>query len=332
MVSREHGDSTAGPGQLDFAVNVYPEGPPDWLREAMARALARVDTYPDDSAAVDALAERHGRDAACVLPTNGSADAMWTLAAVLRPRLAAVVHPSFTEPEAALRAFDRAVHRVFRDAETFALEPGLVPREADLVVVCNPNNPTGTLDAPDVLLSLARPGRTIVVDEAFMDFVPGEAERRCAPGLVVLRSATKIWSVPGIRAGYMLAAPALVTSMREARQPWPVNTIALEVLLACVRHDATPRARRIAQWREGLTRDLHDVVRVWPSAANFVLARIPDGRRRLADAGIAVRGCETFPGLTRDHVRIAVRTPHDNAALVDAIRRLSSAPAPARST
>jgi adenosyl cobinamide kinase/adenosyl cobinamide phosphate guanylyltransferase len=101
---RVHGDSMASPGQLDFAVSVVPGGPPEWLREELASALDRVGGYPDGRSAVRAIAERHGRSPDEVLATNGSADAFWLLARVLRPRFAVVVHPSFTEPEAALRA------------------------------------------------------------------------------------------------------------------------------------------------------------------------------------------------------------------------------------
>ncbi|HEX8860246.1 MAG TPA: aminotransferase class I/II-fold pyridoxal phosphate-dependent enzyme, partial [Actinomycetes bacterium] len=231
------------PGQLDFAVNVVPGGPPDWLREAMAAALDRAGSYPDERPAVEALAARHGREPDEVLASNGSAEAFWLLAAALGPRSAVVVHPSFTEPEAALRAAGHRVERVLRDPAEFTLDPSLVPAAADLVVLGNPNNPTGTLDPAEVVARLARPGRLLVVDEAFMELVPGEAEslagRRELPGTIVVRSLTKLWSLAGIRAGYLLAPADVVAAARAVRQPWSVSGPACAALTAWARRTAT---------------------------------------------------------------------------------------------
>jgi histidinol-phosphate aminotransferase len=323
-------------GQLDFAISVVPGGPPGWLRGELAAALDHAGAYPDERGAVAALAERHGRAPAEVLPTNGSAEAFWLLAGAFPPTRAAVVHPSFTEPEAALRAAGHQVTRVFRDPTGFALDPSVVPADAELVVLGNPNNPTGTLDPAAVLAELARPGRLLVVDEAFMELVPGEPEslvgRADLPGLVVVRSLTKTWSLAGIRAGYLLASPAVVAAARAARQPWSVNGTACGALAAWARRtsasggaEAAAIARRVAAARAELAAALASLpeVHVWPSVANFLLLRVPDGPAviaGLAGRGIAVRPAWTFPGLDGDHFRLAVRDPPDNRRLVDALR------------
>jgi histidinol-phosphate/aromatic aminotransferase/cobyric acid decarboxylase-like protein len=101
---RFHGEVVAGPGQLDFAVNVVPGGPPGWLLEALRDGLSRAAAYPDEGPAMTAVAARHGRPPDEVVLLNGSAEAFWLCAQVLRPQLAVVVAPSFTEPEAALQA------------------------------------------------------------------------------------------------------------------------------------------------------------------------------------------------------------------------------------
>jgi adenosylcobyric acid synthase len=328
---RLHGDRMVPPGSLDFAVNVVAAGPPEWLRYELAAALDHVSSYPDESEAVRALAERHGRPPDEVLPTNGASEAFWLLAAALRPERAVVIHPGFTEPEAALRAFGRPVERAYRDPEDFTLDSRVVPDDADLVAVGNPNNPTGTLDRAAVLESLSRPGRVLVVDEAFMQFSLGEPEslagRSDLPGAVVVRSLTKLWSLPGIRAGYLLGPPDLVDALRAVRQPWPVSTLARAALVACARDEATPRkvAEEVREARETLTAGLAELpgVQVWPSEANFLLIRLPDGpgvRATLLSRGIAVRPAETFPGLTPDHLRVAVRTPEENGVLLAALR------------
>jgi L-threonine-O-3-phosphate decarboxylase len=327
---RLHGDTVASPGQLDFAVNVIPGGPPAWLRAELLAAADRLGSYPDERPAAAALAARHGRDAAEVVPTNGAAEAFWLLAGVLRPARPVVIHPSFTEPEVALRVAGHGVQRVFRHPRHFGLDPAAVPENADLVVLGNPNNPTGNLDPAGLVAGLARPGRVLVVDEAFMEFTEAEAEslagRADLPGLVVVRSLTKLWALPGVRAGYLLCAPDLAADLRAARQPWSVNGLACAALVACAGDRATPSrvAERVAAARDELAAALRRLpgVRVWPSAANFLLLAVPSGpaaRSGLAERGIAVRPADTFPGLGPDHLRVAVRSPEDNRRLVAAL-------------
>ncbi|HZA84065.1 MAG TPA: Rv2231c family pyridoxal phosphate-dependent protein CobC [Actinomycetes bacterium] len=328
---RFHGDVVAGPGQLDFAVNVVPGGPPGWLLEALRDGLSRAAAYPDERPATAAVATRHGRPPEEVVLLNGGAEAFWLLAQVLRPRLAVVVAPSFTEPEAALQATGQRVRRVWRDPDHFHLDPAAVPAEADLVVTGNPNNPTGTLDPAAVLAGLARPGRVLVVDEAFMEFTAAEAEtlagRRDLPGLVVVRSLTKLWGLAGIRAGYLFAPPQTASLLRAARQPWGVNGLACAALAAWAdqgAEHAAHRIQRLAATREQLAAALAALpgVRIWPSAANFLLLQVADGPAVLAGLaarGIAVRPCHSFPGLTANHLRVAVSDPDDNRRLVDAL-------------
>jgi histidinol-phosphate/aromatic aminotransferase/cobyric acid decarboxylase-like protein/adenosyl cobinamide kinase/adenosyl cobinamide phosphate guanylyltransferase len=328
---RSHGDRLVRPGDADHAVNVLAGGPPPWLREALEAALATgADAYPDEADAVVALAARHGREPAEIVPTNGAAQALWLLPAALRPTLAACVHPAFTEGEAALRAHGVPVVRALRDPERgFALDPADVPAAADLVLVGNPASPSGTLDPAAALLALRRPGRTIVVDEAFMDLVPGEPASLVgdAPAdVVVVRSLTKSLSLPGLRVGYAVAAPPLADRLRAVRPPWSVNAVALAALKAAAhRPDAFAAAagRAVAE-REDLARGLERIprLRTWPSSANFCLIEVPDGPRvvrALREAGIAVRPAGSFPGLGPSHVRVTARGPAENARLVEAL-------------
>jgi histidinol-phosphate aminotransferase len=329
---RFHGDVVAAAGQLDFAVNVVPGGPPEWLQEALQDGLSRAGAYPDEGPATTAVAARHGRPPDEVVLTNGSAEAFWLLAQVLRPTLAVVVQPSFTEPEAALRAAGHRVQRAWRDPDRFNLNPAAVPTPADLVVTGNPNNPTGTLDPADTLVRLACPDRMLVVDEAFMEFTAGETEslagRVDLPGLVVIRSLTKLWGLAGVRAGYLLASPRTARELRAARQPWSVNGFACAALAAWAKEGARHAARLVRDLvaaRERLAAALATLpdIRVWPSAANFLLLHVPDGPATLAglsSRGIAVRPCHSFPGLSANHLRVAVRDPADNQRLIDAFR------------
>jgi histidinol-phosphate aminotransferase len=324
---RFHGDAVAAHGMLDFAVNVWPGARPPGLQVALEAALGS-DRYPDDHAAREAIARRHGREPAEVLLGNGACDLFWLLADALRPETAACVHPSFTEPEAALRNVGADVARVPR-AAGWALDVQSVPEHVEVVVVGNPNNPTGTLDPADLVACLAQPGRLLVVDESFMDFVPDETEslasRRDVPGLVVVRSLTKLWSLPAVRAGYLLGEPALVSRLAAHRQAWPVNGLACAALEWCAGDRETPVAvaAEVAVERARLCAGLAACgLDVSPAAANFVLVTAPDGPRLLEglrDRGIAVRPAESFPGLDRSHLRVAVRRREDNDRLLAAV-------------
>src|SRR5437879_6481350 len=140
-----HGDREVGAGLVDLAVNVRLAAPPDWLRQELADSLDDLAAYPDPAAATEAVAARHGRPAGEVLVTAGAAEAFTLLARAFRGRRAAVVHPQFTEPEAALRAAGHEVRRVVLRPDGFVLDPALVPADADLVFAGNPTNPTSVL-------------------------------------------------------------------------------------------------------------------------------------------------------------------------------------------
>lgn len=327
---RVHGDRLVPAGTADHAVNVVAGGPPPWLRAALRDALdGDAASYPREDDAVAACAARHGRSPGDIVVTNGAAEALWLLPAALRPRHAAVIHPGFTESEAALQANGVPVTRVLRDpAANFALDPAAVPADADLVIVGNPASPSGTLAPASVILALRRPGRTVVVDEAFMDLVPGEPGSLAAEPLddvVVVRSLTKALAVPGLRVGYALAPPPLATVLREVRPPWSANALALAALRAAAEHPAelAAIAERAQAERQDLERRLDaGGVRRWPAVANFLLAEVQDGPATVSGlhaAGIAVRPCASFPGLTAHHLRITARDGAANARLADAL-------------
>lgn len=339
---REHGDEMVPVGALNLAVNVVPGGPPLHVAGQLRAAAADVSDYPDDTAAREAVAARHRLDPGAVLPTAGATDGLWTLAAALRPARAAVIHPQFTEGEVALRAHGWAVTHVVRDPERdWMLEPDAVPDEAELVLVGNPVNPLGRLDDPAAVAALCRPGRLVVVDEAFVDFVADEsaaslAGRVAHGGIAVLRTPTKLWGLPGVRAGALLAAPDLVDHLRAHRRPWAVGEVALAALRACADDDEYRRrvAGEVATERERLRRrvaGLTGVELAAEPAANFVCLRVPDGdtvHQRLLAQAVAVRR-STFPGLSSDHLRVAV---HDAAAtdrLVSALAHALGQPSPA---
>lgn len=310
----DHGDRQVPRGAVDLAVNVLP-GPPAWLAAGIAEA--DLAAYPDPSPGLAAAAGRHGVPTTHCLLTHGAAEAFWLVAQALRPRLAACVHPSFTAPEAALRGAGIEVVRVSRrPEEDFRLDPDAVPDAADLVVLGRPDNPTGRHEAADTIAGLTRPGRTVLVDESFADFLPEptDAEGLAGldlPGVLCLRSLTKLWGLAGLRVGYILGDPAVLARLDAVRQPWPVSSPAIRavVLASSAEAERRQRAEAVALDRQDMLAGLSRLpLQVWASPANFLLLRgpRPDLRQQLLARGLAVRRCETFPGLDARYVRTAV--------------------------
>ncbi|HET7399637.1 MAG TPA: Rv2231c family pyridoxal phosphate-dependent protein CobC [Intrasporangium sp.] len=334
-----HGDDEAAEGLLDFAVNVSSHRPPAWLADRLRAAVDGLGRYPDPRPARRALAALHGIPEDCVLVVAGAAEA-FTLVAGLPWRRPVVVHPQFTEPDAALRAHGHDVEWALLDpADGFSMhgKPAVDPL-ADLVVVGNPTNPTSRVHAAPDLLRLCAPGRLLLVDEAFLDavepperpvssLVPRAAR---ADGVAVVRSLTKTFAIPGLRVGYVVGRPDVLRALRRRQPRWAVGSLACAAAVACAgedgqRHAADHRRAlpaRLDALSGGLTRAGLHVVR--EPRAPFVLARHPQGhvvRERLRDKGIAVRRGDTFPGLGPQWLRFAARGPGDLDRLLAGLRQ-----------
>ena len=329
---RHHGDAETGDGLVDLAVNVYAGPRPPWLDRALHEAIEASAAYPDADPARRAIARRHGRRPDEVLPTAGAAEAFGLIARLRKWQRPVVVHPQFTEPHAALEQAGLAVTTVLcRPEDGFALDPAAVPDDADLVLIGNPTNPTGVLHPADLIRSLRRSRRLVVVDEAFMDAVPGEAEslvRERLDGVLVIRSLTKHWSIPGIRAGFVAGDPLAVGRLAGLQTPWSVSSPAIAAILACTAEAATAEAREraatLGRWRDHLQSGLRGRgIEHVPSSAPYVLARLGAGAHaELRARGIAVRRADTFPGLDDAWVRIAVRPPTRTADLLTALDQI----------
>ncbi|MFG1989781.1 Rv2231c family pyridoxal phosphate-dependent protein CobC [Actinoplanes sp. NPDC048988] len=335
-----HGDTEVAPGLIDLAVNVRHEPMPPWLAQPLMSSLSDLKAYPQAEKATAAVAARHGREPGEVLLTAGAAQGFVLLAQALRgANHPVVVHPQFTEPEAALLNAGHVVDRVLlREEDGFRLQNADVPDDADLVFVGNPTNPTSVLHPAEEIAALARPGRVLVVDEAFADttFRPGVAgepeslaSRRDLPGLVVLRSLTKTWGLAGLRIGYLLGPADLLKRLAAAQPLWAVSTPALAAALACASPTAVAAereiARRLADDRAHLTKRLGEVPKVTVAgapASAFVSVRIQGAdkiRLELRERGYAVRRGDTFPGLGADWLRLAVRDTATTDAFVETL-------------
>ncbi|GAC57077.1 putative aminotransferase [Gordonia hirsuta DSM 44140 = NBRC 16056] len=347
LAPERHGDADAEAGVLDFAVNVQP-GPPGFVRTALAARLDQLAAYPsrtDERRAVGAAAARHGRRPEEVLLLDGAAEG-FELLARLAPRHVALIEPSFTEPGRVLRATGARISTVVLPAP-WHLDAELVPADADLVVLGNPTNPTSVLHPAEQIRRLCRPGRLVVVDEAFADLTADPVTGRREPeslaaalpdGVIVIRSLTKTFGLAGLRIGYLLAAPAVIARLSAGRRHWPLGTLALAGLTACLSEEGdrytAALAERLAVDRGRLLAALAetDIEVCAPPHGPYVLIRVPDGlgvKAALRDRGLGVRSCANFTGLSTDHLRVAVRSEAETATLIAGLRDvLTSTPGP----
>jgi threonine-phosphate decarboxylase len=335
---------------LDCSVSLNPLGPPLSVLAALRRATLgppggrpAIANYPDPDcrALVARLAQGHAVDPTQVVVGNGANDLLYAIARALRPRRAAIVEPTYTEYlRASLRAGAAVDHWLVDD--NFHPKP-FDPEGADLVWVGNPNNPTGALWPADRLVPWmsAHPQTTFVVDEAFLPFRPDEAVHSLVAStarlanLVVTRSLTKVYTLPGLRLGYAVAGERLAAAIRQEIAPWSVNALAQSAGLVAL-DDAPFLARSHAWFVEhaqpfaGQLRACSAWLEPLPSDAAFVLVRLKGCTAsrlagRLEEQDIAIRQADNFIGLDDHCVRISVRRPEENSRLLAALQTVLEA-------
>ncbi len=314
-MKREHGGNS-DPGILDFSANVNPLGPPKAVLALFERGADFLTKYPSPDARefCGAVASHHRIPQECVLAGNGSTDLIYLLTRLFEGKRVRVAVPAFTEYEDACEAAGIAVNE----------------GEPDVTFLANPTSPEGRLIPREEILGHS--GR-LVVDEAFMDFT-GEREslvNRAAedPRLIVMRTLTKFYAIPGLRLGYLVAAPGTVSRLRRWQPPWSVNALAISAGIASLadREYAEDTRLKVVELREELFKGLSDSnLEPIPSQTNFILCRVPDAEflcRELLDRGIAARNCDSFTNLEMNrYVRFAVRGGEDNRRLIRAVMEI----------
>ena len=322
-----HGGYVWGSGDpsewLDFSANLRPEGPAEWVRESLREALGKVRYYPDPEMkqARRGIALFLGVPEECVLPVSGGMAAI-DLALQLDRGRVYTVPPTFGEYAA--RA---AVHGRESAVWEGKCEPG------DTLVICNPNNPTGKVRMREEMRSLRETlkagGGKLAVDEAFIEFCP-EYSLRGEPGpeLVILGSFTKILGIPGVRLGYLCAAPETIDRLRRITLPWTPDAAAAEIAAALPDHreqiasDREMNRQRRSRFGEQL-RKLG--AEVYPSQSNFLLADfgrdMTAAAEKLKEKKILVRTCGSF-GLPGSFWRLAVKTEEENTRLIAGLEEI----------
>ena len=332
-------------GLLDFSANINPDGPPTSVLAALREALedpSVLTEYPDlkltdlkESIASYARASPHN-----LIVANGFVPLLTAALQTLKIRRCLLPVPAFVEYRNALSRAEIAIttHPLSGDAG-FRYDPdAILAPVCDAILLANPQNPSGVChdasDLRDLITKASVQHRIVLLDEAFIDYLPEHSLThavRDLRNLIVFRSVTKFHAVPGMRVAYAVAHPQLARAIADHLPPWPVTTLAARAVTAALEDSAyalNARSENLAQ-RSSLARDLTALgLRVYPAAANFLLFQLPSSidpdsfwQRLITHHGIVLRACANFEGLARGHFRVAVRKPPENTQLIAAIAR-----------
>lgn len=344
---------------LDFSSNINPYGFTPAMDQALQEACRQIQHYPDPQARPlqEALAHKRNLETWQIIPGNGGADLIFRLAEVMArslsrgenaslPAKILVTAPSFSEYGLAFRQAGFQVQNYpLRADQGFQLEAGILSALTDqtrIVALCQPNNPTGLLLAPDLLAQIRQlcreRGIYLILDECFLEFLEPDRQKlytlkeNLSPQEVIVKSLTKLFAIPGLRLGWLeVGNRALADELRAATPPWQVSGPAQAVGLAAL---STPVAD-IQTWRESLKRERLRLSQalaqagalVFPSQANFIFFAWDYPRLQLDlltqfQPPILIRNCANYPGLGPGYWRLAVKTPPENDLVIAALTQL----------
>lgn len=321
---------------LDFSANINPLGPPQWLRPLINAQIDSLVHYPDPACSqlTSAIAEHYQVKEEEVLVGNGSTELIYQIPRALGCTSALIPVPSYRDYVLAAEQSGMAVEKIFlKEEDYFRPDLDLLTtrlKDHSLVILGQPNNPTGMTVEAQAIRRMAQdhPSSLFMIDEAFADFI-GDLDsltRDRPSNVIVLRSFTKFFAIPGLRLGLALADPEIAQKVRVLLPPWSANTLAQKVGEAALKDGVYAEQTRIVvkKLRQDLRLNLQGLpgLKVFPGEANFLLLRLdhnhikaPWMASQLLSQGVAVRVCENFEGLDSRFFRVAVRTAEENERL-----------------
>ncbi len=328
---------------LDFSANINPLGSPPWLDEAVAEGRARIGSYPDplSRAAREAGAARFACDPERFLFADGADSLIFAAPLALGAASCVLFSPGYAGYSIAARRAGLEPTLISLDEEKGFIQDLALVRAVmkglpspTLVFVGSPNNPAGGSPDPRSLLDIAlsRPGDFFLVDESFAELAGQESGlvADSPPNIVVARSLTKTFAVPGARVGYLAGAPRLLAKIRAELPAWPLSSFgeAIAIRALADRRWPSQSATLMAESRRLFVARLEALpgLRVFPGPANFLLVKLDFPAEPLAaellKRGIAVRIYRPEEGLDGRWMRLAVRSDADNRILLEGLREI----------
>ena len=331
---------------LDFSASINPLGPPKSAIAAIQSHLTELNHYPDPEYTLlrQALGKFHQLSPEWILAGNGVAELLTWVGRDLSQLSATVLFtPAFTDYYRALKTFDCQVekHPILFNNQDLNLQvelPQIINSHTKGILINNPHNPTGYLFSRDSLLPYLEQFALVVIDEAFMDFLSPEQQQSLIdlvplhPNLVILRSLTKFYSLPGLRLGYAIAHPDRLQRWQAWRDPWCVNALAVAAGIAVLEdHEFQQQTWTwLAVARSQLFTGLSQIAGLnpLPNAANYLLVKTEIAgsilqKELLQNGKILIRDCLSFPELGDRYFRVAIRLEIENKRLIESLSCLS---------
>ena len=327
-----HGDDLYKYGKKivsNFSSNVYNRIDHSGLYQRLNERLSTICSYPEPMpySLENEIARRYSLTPRQVCVTNGATEAIYLIAQVFQGRISAVLGPTFSEYADACR-----VHR-HKVKPFYSLDA--LPEDAELVWICNPNNPTGEVRNKEDLKALvdSHPDKLFIFDQSYEYFtlksLLGIKEAASFPNVILLHSMTKQYAIPGLRVGYFTASEGLTDDVRCRRMPWSVNSLAIEAAKYLLEEGDGISADipQLLAERERLTNLLlaTGMLEIWPTDTHYMLIKLRMGKAAAlkdflaVNHGILIRDASNFEGLDERFFRIATQTPEENDKLVKAI-------------
>lgn len=329
-----HGDDlykSGRPVRANFSTNVWYEADTKPLQKVLLEHMDQIFHYPDPDAGIfrQAAADYHRVAAENVLVGNGATELFYLVAHAFAGNNTLLPTPSFTEYEDACTLYDHRIH-FLPDMNIHHLPDA----DFELMFICNPNNPDGRIfsigEIKDILDYY--PDMVLVVDESFIHFAPetNSAMSLLAnySNLLIVRSMTKDYAIPGLRLGYMLGDPKLIEFIGCYKQPWTVNALAIEAGIYLLREseESLPDAVALLERQKQFSAKIGGIPGFYPreSHTSFFLVKTDYNsgqlkKNLLEQQGILIRDAANFRGLDNHHFRINTLTEDKNQMLIQAL-------------
>ncbi len=329
-----HGDDTFRYGdkiKLNFSSNIYAWADLSGLKEYLMEHFDVVSHYPETepSSLEKLLAEHLGVPENTVMITSGANEAIYLIAQLYKNWASIIPQPTFSAYEYACKTFD---HLISYDRKN---DLDVMPEDR-IYWICNPNNPTGNVLLKPLMNRIIRqnPRYLYVVDQSFADYtlqpMLNPSEMVDCYNLMLIGSLSKKYCIPGLRLGYIFSSPIIIDRLRQIRQPWAVNSMAIEAgkYLLTNNPQMIPDLQDYLSEAQRLRQELTVIegIRVLKTDTHFMLVIIDFAEAwelkqwLINNYGILIRDASDFRGLDSHYFRIVALTKEDDNQLVAAIR------------
>ena len=331
-----HGDDIfryGGKVKVNFSTNIHQDVDHSELKRHLASCPGLLSNYPEPAplSVEKKLSETLGITANSIIVTNGATEAIYLIAHKMQGSKSVVVAPTFREYQDACALFGHEV-RFINESDVF--NESLTASKADLVWLCNPNNPTGKVFVREELLKIidTKPETLFVIDQAYADYSVEEVltfhDVLTRKNVIMLQSLTKQFAVPGLRIGYAVASAEIISGLRMMRMPWSVNSFAIEASHYLLEHRNDYHIDRYLLHKEalGISRALCRLgIECRNTDCNFILCRLPGGnasqlKEWLMDKhGLLISDASNFETLDHTYFRVAAQDHENNELLIKCI-------------